>query len=942
MPEPAPTPNGRIRILARELESRFCLMREKRLDALCELSDISDTLRGGFIVSPSLRIAEYYEFEPAIFIYDGSFGTIGLVEELTTGRNATTPLKDVLLKKIDHAANLRQLLLLDAEEAARQSATPVSAINVELVLVIDDAPKTEERDLIGRILEDYARDTAYFQSIGVSVLFYYPKKGFEPNDLRSAFSWLLADTNRWFQKNADRIKDNGLKATLNNTTPWSVSLEKYRLGGIRKFDFQDNCRLHLLHGHNGSGKSSFSEAMELLLTGKIERLEEAGEEDYFKVVCHRPAQHPHAPSSAGSINAPADEASVTLTPSPGNAEHTRSKVNSLSVTLTKRGKAFSDGASPELNLVANSFRLDQKLMDKLTRSSEIERAELFLRAYFPADSHLFEKRDELRREAESTLARLPSWFYEPNFKDADKDIEKLMNALRFTQPQKKPRTPSSKKGFLETIEPCLPLPASQLVLLKPLSSRLDNILQRWETDPPSLKNLEEELKKVDKAFNALISTLPDKIKYLETTRLVLQEFKDWVAARRPQRGEDYQADLDAWLELRALADLIAKYRDVAATFEAAQSDGWRPRPEHEKIIEKLGWDQKFVWHKDEVKALRDAADQLKADLDKARDRMDAWSNPQIKDHDTAGGPSGKAPPRTTLTDREITALNRTGAWLFQIQSREPDSGFGDRFRTALLGDEPVPVGPIRIGGPGGLNDALEDTTSLLGVCIKIDELKESSDLSALEYFQKAQTAFEALENYRNSKKALSDAFFLNISESELYGALNELLALFKPARWAYEDITLKAEDTETRRTLGLQTREAERAELRLNTAELNAFTLALFLLCAPLVSNPLQLLILDDPLQNMDELTVTTLSRGLSKLLRIYPQGWQIVALFHGEENMERILEETPCEVYHLPWLKPPMGPVNKTLTIKALEMKSTSKRRPQKLRTEFLYQRDR
>ena len=940
LPKPAPTPSDRISTLARELENRFCLMRGNRLEALCELIDISDTLRAGFIVGPKLQIAEYYEFEPAIFIYDGSFGTIGLVEELIAAGGAETTLKRELLEKIDRAANVRQLLLLNADEVARHTAKPVSTITVELVLVIDGAPKANERDPIGTTLQHIARDTAYFQSIGVNVLFHYPKKGFERDDLRRAFPWLLADTNRWFQKNADRIKNSGLQASLDGTTPWSVSLKNYRLGGIRRFDFRENCRLHLLHGHNGSGKSSFSEAMELLLTGKIERLEDAEEQDYFKVVCHRPAQHPHEPSSAGSKDPPAGEASVTLTPGSVNTEQKRHKDSSLSVTLTRHGKAFSDGASPSSHLVASSFRLDQKLMDKLTRSSEIERAELFLRAYFPKDSHLFEKRDELRKGVESTLTRLPSWFYDANFKDTDRDLEKLMNALRFTQPQKKPQTPSSKRGFLETIEPCLPLPASQMVLLKPLSSKLDNILQRWETDPPSLKTLAEELGKVDEAMNKLVETLPDTIKYLETTRLLLLEFKDWVSARRPQRGKDYQTDLDAWLELRALADLIAKYRDVAATFEAARSDGWRPRPERKKIIKKLGWDQKFVWGKDEVKALRDAADQLNIDLGKARDRLDAWSKKQIEDNDTADGPSGKAPPRTTLTDREIIALNRAGAWLFQVQSHEPDHGFGNRFRKALLGDEPVTAGTIRIGSSGGLNDALNDTASLLDVCKKIDELKEPSDLSTLEYFRQAQASFKALESYRDSKQALADAFFLNIAKSELNDALNELLALFKPARWAYEDINLDAGDTETRRTLGLKTRDEERAELRLNTAELNAFTLALFLLCAPLVSNPLRLLILDDPLQNMDELTVTTLSRGLSKLLRIYPQGWQIVALFHGEENMEHIREETPCEVYHLPWLKP-MDPGNDDLTIEALEMKSTSKRCPQKLRTEFLCQRD-
>jgi hypothetical protein len=56
-----------------------------------------------------------------------------------------------------------------------------------------------------------------------------------------------------------------------------------------------------------------------------------------------------------------------------------------------------------------------------------------------------------------------------------------------------------------------------------------------------------------------------------------------------------------------------------------------------------------------------------------------------------------------------------------------------------------------------------------------------------------------------------------------------------------------------------------RADVRLNTAELNVFTLALFLLCAVRLPNPLRLLILDDPLQNMDELTVATVVPSRSR-----------------------------------------------------------------------------
>jgi hypothetical protein len=109
-------------------------------------------------------------------------------------------------------------------------------------------------------------------------------------------------------------------------------------------------------------------------------------------------------------------------------------------------------------------------------------------------------------------------------------------------------------------------------------------------------------------------------------------------------------------------------------------------------------------------------------------------------------------------------------------------------------------------------------------------------------------------------------------DGSLIAAVNELMALFTPARWGYDDIGLPSnlEDGALGVGLALGTgKEAVRAELHLNTAELNMFTVALFLLCAGRVHKPLGLLVFDDPLQNMDELTSTALARGLAKLVRL-------------------------------------------------------------------------
>ena len=95
------------------------------------------------------------------------------------------------------------------------------------------------------------------------------------------------------------------------------------------------------------------------------------------------------------------------------------------------------------------------------------------------------------------------------------------------------------------------------------------------------------------------------------------------------------------------------------------------------------------------------------------------------------------------------------------------------------------------------------------------------------------------------------------------------------------------------------------AETRLNTAELNLIVLALYLLCGPTIDNPLGTLIFDDPLQNMDELTSATVARGVAKVATLLPEGWRLILMFHGEEDLETFRREVPASVYYLPWLGP-------------------------------------
>jgi hypothetical protein len=145
-----------------------------------------------------------------------------------------------------------------------------------------------------------------------------------------------------------------------------------------------------------------------------------------------------------------------------------------------------------------------------------------------------------------------------------------------------------------------------------------------------------------------------------------------------------------------------------------------------------------------------------------------------------------------------------------------------------------------------------------------------------------------------------------LADHKLSEALDEVIALFTPARWAYEGLLMNPNVRDGKVAMELVTMKTRsQAEMRLNTAELNLVVLALYLLCGPTIDNPLGTVIFDDPLQNMDELTSATVARGVSKVASLVPEGWQLMLMFHGEEDLETFRREVPGSVYYLPWLGP-------------------------------------
>jgi hypothetical protein len=224
-----------------------------------------------------------------------------------------------------------------------------------------------------------------------------------------------------------------------------------------------------------------------------------------------------------------------------------------------------------------------------------------------------------------------------------------------------------------------------------------------------------------------------------------------------------------------------------------------------------------------------------------------------------------------------------------------------------------------VGARDGLAKPIEEARALIAAIERVQQVQPATWVGGEQALARVRQVADKAKRLREARDKLSGSFFqqlaagaddqaveaTRLTSQRLQAAVNELLALMTPARWDYGDVGLRTTVEGGRPALGFSAEGDARADLLLNTAELSAFSLVLFLLLAPRVDNRLRLLVLDDPLQNMDEMTVCTLARALAGLIAIYPRGWSVLALFHGMDDMERIREEVPSAVYHMPWARP-------------------------------------
>ena len=870
--------------LAKILQDNFAV---EQCDDLAALLARSQSGPAGMMLNRRIRVGGYFDLNAPLLIYDARAATVGLVEVLTAQENA---LEAELQKAIDRAAAVRQIAIQAAERQKNGAAGPLP-LQVEISLLVPGADEDPRHAKMATVLANIARQTGYLSLVGMSILRPEAAPGLTVPSVRRAFPWLLTATKKWFD--GDQFKDHS-DIWREPGQNFQLELQDYRLPGTLRFKSDAAVKLNVVHGHNGSGKSTLAEAVEMLLIGRARRVDEGGETDYFMAVRHR-AQ---GVTDDELIKKPPAQISLSVDTIIPGTTNIRSRLEVAPNCIRRTA-----GAPAVLN--TSSFRIDSAFMDKLAKSKPEGRAEIFLDAFSPDDIGLLPRLTteraalrtrldaipaDLRTGAPSDDAQLPDWILKTFAWTAKEPIRGQQN------PTGTPGTPTLRSAITSLV----PITQKETTLFARMQPRLTEHYTKLVSTSDGAGLASSAMGPFDEVLIELAESIPATIPNLQTALGILQEFGDWEAKGLVKRGVSFREDLDRWLELQALADLIGRQRDTSRIVFDGRQAGWEP--------DKVQADLLILDHIDDrrLASLQERAAELERQLADARARVHTWR--ESPEGILRGGSKAVATPRRqTLSPREITSLNKVGDWL---DATAGTTSFGDAFQQAIMHDRPQTAGSVTIGEKNQLDAPIEELKSLLAGAQKLTGLGAPGTITVTARLQQARSIYEDAQRMQTQSTETAKSFFLRLAMNnskilhQLTEAFNELLALMTPARWNYRDVVIRPATAGAKPTVGFGTEDYARADLIFNTAELNASALTLFLLLAPRLPNPLQVLILDDPLQNMDDLTVVTLARALARLLPIYPPGWLLLALFHGKSDVDHLREETLCRVYSLPWLQ--------------------------------------
>jgi len=906
-------------------------------------------------------IAREVEVRPHGILLDRSLGTLALIQ-ICEGSGDSAAQQRVVEQVCHDAIHVRQVLRHDARKG---QAYEKSSFGVELVLVVpshsDDGESASASSPLAEIAETLRAIMArsgFLHTIGVSVLPVATHHGrakgkagqnaFNASDLRRAFPWLLKDVQTWLEEQQPGVETDPAAPMVLR----SIELEDFRVAGSRiwaPFDAggddklskeQADQRLHLMHGANGSGKSSFTEAVELALTDRVDRLEDAPGRtlSYREVLTNRKRRTEARPGE------PEPVATVRL-----KVQKPEADPQGPRTTLTCRvGKAVGESeievegdASDRGNyrerlrgsrdrsrfLDAGSFRLDQVFIDKMIHFTPGQRASLFLKAFFQDRTERVDAIGEPLNRFHDLWETLPEMARRELRKSGrNPEPEQAIGRVGQLLAEKRPLADFMKwSGLNCSLDELVPDSLAPLKAHWPAS-----LLKSLSADVPS-SHRANRLARLDEAFAATAHDARARLQSCETALPLLESLNQWEAHSEDGGGtlEEFAKHLNDWLDRHADWDLAEKSRQLVETRLLLETD--------READAEAAADQSIIRHvavsSDEaVEELRTRLDELNDSVRRLDDHREAAHRQVLEFRLSDSGSAETLTSRPHLSTATLHALD-------EILPTLGDTPLSAIVRQAVDSLKPeaavVDIGhegglSIQVGHPGGLTALIEQLKHQQADLQKLISRIESRETEFADIPNKLQGLQTAAEACATAEVKAVEQLNKLIAGS-LKNALNELVALLTPARWAYRDVVADGGfgkrgsqlnfvlPSESPNNGAGQKKGAEGVEipvwLMFNTAELNTFVLGLFLLCTPKLDNPLRLLILDDPFQNMDELTVTTIARGIGRLMRLWeragqPAGagmpfWNLLVLVHGEGTMNRIRSEVACSASYLPWQQP-------------------------------------
>jgi len=912
--------------------------------------DLLNADRAAALRRPALRVAEQFDVDPELLVVEPVLGVLGLVD---VAPEIDANFEEAVDRMVDRAAFVSHLC------HTHSTARTLRPWTVELVVIARD----EQEQPLGGLLRKLARETSYLYEIGINVLTCAPddsdaERAIDERQLRRAFSWLLVATRAWF---ADAHAGLAGRPRARSRRLQRLALHNFRLPGVRELKLSSEDGMQVVFGHNGSGKSSIVEALEYVLCRQIERLAEISDNADFE----RTVRNEDAPPNTARIEldcGPRKRFSCTATQCTNPKDFDRRIVNRA------------------------SFILDQLVMDRLTRSSSAERTQHFYSAFFAGEEvAALKEHNERAREAGKLWNKVP------------KDLRKAV----ISQPTKAPSPEQVLAGLSwlgskrATPDPaqlaeCLPVNPETLRDLGKVHPDVAAAAELWGTAPANLGAAKKALAAIDAALEGPRAAAEESVAQLQQACDVLKSLADWHVPPTPQPLRLVIVDLNAWLRCTALADLADVHLDLASGLAHVAATGtpigW---PDPVGLFAHNLSDDEFERLRQQRDAWRAAANQHRGNLPQERERESAGAN-QADPH----------PPQYPADLLALRVLDQISPFAASLYAADDDIGLGKCVADAFASQREQPFGSLRVGEPAWATHLRERLDPVLRAYKRLTRTLRSTGTERLRMLQ---DAFDSYTELKRSGDELESSFLHMIgagsaeTESDargaspdasndptpstaappatrtavstgpvpgsvrrLYNALNELLALFTPARWAYDDIavTLQRPGSDSGRTesVGFVTQPNEaasagsvRADLRFNSAQLNTLALSLFLLAARRVDNPLRLLVLDDPLQNMDELTVVFVARGFARLMQIWSppaeskgrrratsradDAWQILLLLHGEENLARFRRELPTTIHWLPFQTPSADDARQHIAIPIERLKAGQQTELQQLR---------